>query len=77
MLVSVAQFFLYLPFQPVSSGQDWVERDILLLISNLLQLGLLFVTLYSPPTSHHRLCKASGRSSELGGLMCLGFRVWE
>lgn len=54
MIISVAQFFLYLPFQAVSSGQDWVERDILLLISNLRpQLGLLFVTLYSPlpPTS--------------------------
>lgn len=54
MQVSVAQFFLYLPSPPASSGQDWVERDILLLISNLrLQLRLLLVTLYPtpPPTT--------------------------
>ena len=52
--VSVAQFFLYLPSQTGSSGQDWVERDILLLISNLRpQLRLLLVTLYPtpPPTA--------------------------
>lgn len=35
VIISVGQFFLYLPFQPVSSGQDQVETDILLLISNL------------------------------------------
>lgn len=45
-----AQFFLYLPSQPLSSEQDWVERDILLLISNLpLPLGFPIVTLYPPP----------------------------
>lgn len=50
VLVSAAQCFLYLPSQSVSSGQDWVERDILLPISDLrLPLRLLLVTLYPPP----------------------------
>lgn len=48
------QFFLYLPSQPLSSEQDWVERDILLPMSNLPPaLGFPIVTLYPtpPPTT--------------------------
>ena len=48
-VASPTEVFIYLPSQPLSSGQDWASRDILLLISNLrLQLGFLFVTLYLP-----------------------------
>lgn len=77
VLVSVAQFFFYLPSQPVSSGQAWVERDILLLISNLQSpTRVTFGNSVPTPTSHRRLLKANGSSSELGGLICWGFRLW-
>lgn len=63
------QFFLYLPSMLVSSEQDWVERDILLLISNLpLQLGFPFVTLYPPP-----LPTPACRLRPVGGVTCCGF----